>query len=192
MILKVPEHLQQELRQIKSKINMESRSNCTDESWAAKNPQECYGTSSFARFSYFCVYVGAWTIVLPERSAIRGRLARASLMASALSLSFFPRLPSSRLPHGLGFGSPPSLSFFPRLPGSSLPHGVGVGSPPSLSLSWLTRKAWRTVPLCKHAIDPTWPWRWGLPYLTNRPYVNMVTSHPSNTHTRQKFCSIDI
>ena len=47
-------------------------------------------------------------------------------------LSFFPRLPGSGLPHGVGVGSPPTLSFFPRLPGSSLPHGVGVGSPPTL------------------------------------------------------------
>ena len=41
--------------------------------------------------------------------------------------------PRSRLPHGVGVGSPPSLSFFQRLPCSSLPHGVGVGSLPSLS-----------------------------------------------------------
>ena len=54
-------------------------------------------------------------------------------VGSPLSLSFFLRLPSSSLPHGIGVGSPPSLSFFLRLPGSSLPHGVGVGSPPSLS-----------------------------------------------------------
>ena len=43
--------------------------------------------------------------------------------------------PHSRLPHGVGVGSPLSLSFFPRLPCSNLPHGVGVGvgSLPSLS-----------------------------------------------------------
>ena len=42
-------------------------------------------TSSFTRFSYFCVYVGAWTTVLPEWSAISSRLAHSSLMASALA-----------------------------------------------------------------------------------------------------------
>ena len=66
----------------------------------------------------------------------------------------YPRPPGSRLPHGLGVGLPLSLSFFLRLPGSSIPHGVGVGSPPSPSLFWLTWKAWHTVLLRKHAIDP--------------------------------------
>ena len=133
--------------------------------------------------------------MLPERSAVRSppgsRLPHSLGVGSPPSLSFFPRLPSSRLPHGLGVCSPLSLSFFPRLPGSSLPHGVGVGSPPSLSLFWLTRKAWHTIPLCKHAIDPTRPCRRGLPYRTKRSYVNMVTSHPLHTHRHQKFCSID-
>ena len=79
----------------------------------------------------------------------RDSLARASLMASALA----------------------RLSFFPRLPGSSLPHGIGVGD------------SLRRARQCKHAIDPTQPCRRGLPYRTNRTYVNMVTSHPSNTDT---------
>ena len=102
-------------------------------------------------------------------------------VGSPPSLSFFPRLPSSSLPHGISVGSPPSLSFFPRLPSSSLPHGVGIGSPPSLSLS--SGDSLARARLCKHAIDPTRPCRWGLPYHTKRTSVNMVMSHPLHTHT---------
>ena len=91
-----------------------------------------YITSSFARFCYLCVH----------RSDAASEL---HILVSRLFLCLFvctlgceqqyfpndqlPRQPGSRLPHGLGVGSPPSLSFFPRLP-----HGVGVGLPPSLSL----------------------------------------------------------
>ena len=105
-------------------------------------------------------------------------------IGSPQRLSFFPRLPSSSLPHGLGVGSPPSLSFFPRLPSSSLPRirGLGVSSPPNL----------------QHDLA-------GGAYRTHRTYgtnVNIVTSNPSppppppphtHTHTRarQKFCSVD-
>ena len=92
-----------------------------------------------------CVYLpdvsgGVWhpmyrqglpgTISYPASS----RLPHGVGVGSPPSLSFFPRLPSSRLPHGLGVGSPPSLSFFLRLHSWCLPHGLGVGSPPSLSL----------------------------------------------------------
>ena len=71
------------------------------------------------------------TISYPPRS----RLPHGVGVGSPLSLSFFPRLPGSSLTHGVCVGSLPSLSFS-RLPGLSLPHGVGVGSPPSLSLFW--------------------------------------------------------
>ena len=80
------------------------------------------------------------TISYPPRS----RLPHGIGVGSPPSLSFFPRFPSSSLPHGLGVGSLPSLSFFPRLPGSSLPHGLSVGSP--LSLSFFPRLPGSSLP----------------------------------------------
>ena len=67
-----------------------------------------------------CVGVGS---VLARRRVspfFQDSLARASLMASAPSLSFFPRLPGSSLPHGVSAESL-YISFFLRHPGSSLP-----------------------------------------------------------------------
>ena len=76
------------------------------------------------------------------RSAIR--LARASLMVSALAHRRLSTSSRDSLARASLMASPPTLYFFPRLLSWSLPHGVGVGSPLLLPKTpWLEPPSWR-------------------------------------------------